>query len=155
MLQSFLQVEFSADYVRGLIRKVLAWCIREGKSENPTYGLTYHYNRNRNRINALYQPVLQLVWPFKIELSILVLKELIDRLHDTFIASKTSTTKLGFQFRKQVEVKGDPGRRIWGMGKPSQLGMCELVHCRAGAEHIKSVLLLLRAISGRRRLMSA
>jgi hypothetical protein len=38
--------------------------------------------------------------------SILELKELIDRLHDTFIASKTSTTQLGFQFRKQVEVRG-------------------------------------------------
>jgi hypothetical protein len=34
----------------------------------------------------------------------LVLKELIDCFHDTFIATKSSTTKLGFQLRKQVEV---------------------------------------------------
>jgi hypothetical protein len=47
----------------------------------------------------------------------LVLKELIDRLHDNFIASKTSTTKLGFQFWKQVEVRGGQVWRIWGMGK--------------------------------------
>jgi hypothetical protein len=48
---------------------------------------------------------------FKIELSILVLKELIDRHYDTFIASKTFTTKLGFQL-KQVEVKMGEVRRI-------------------------------------------
>jgi hypothetical protein len=68
-------------------------------------------------INALCPPVLQLVSPFNIELSILVLKELIDRLHDTFIASKTSTTKLGFQFRKEIEVRRGQVQRIWGMEK--------------------------------------
>jgi hypothetical protein len=51
-------------------------------------------------IKALCPPVLKFVLPFKIDLSILLLKELIDRIHDTFMASKTSTTKLGFQFRK-------------------------------------------------------
>jgi hypothetical protein len=56
-------------------------------------------------INALCPSVLQLDLPFKIELSMLVLKKLIDCLHDTFITSKTSITKLGFQFRKQVEVR--------------------------------------------------
>jgi hypothetical protein len=56
--------------------------------------------------------VLQPVKTFKIELSILVLEELIYRLHYTYIASKTSTTKLGFQFRKQVEVRGGQVRRI-------------------------------------------
>jgi hypothetical protein len=51
-------------------------------------------------------------------LSILVLKELNDRLHDIFIASKTSTTKLGFQFQKQVEVSR--GREYGGWGRISK-----------------------------------
>jgi hypothetical protein len=54
-------------------------------------------------INTLCPLVLQLVSPFKIEHSYLFL---IDRRHDTFIASKTSATKVGFQFPKQVEVRG-------------------------------------------------
>jgi hypothetical protein len=57
--------------------------------------------------------VLKLVLPFKIELSILVLKKLIDRLYETLIASKTPTTKRGFYFREQVEVRGDKVRRIY------------------------------------------
>jgi hypothetical protein len=83
-----------------------------------------------------------------IELSILVLKELIGCFLETFIASKTSTTKLGFLFRKQTEVGGGQDSRIWGweefqsrsqLHQPSQLGMCELVHCHAGAERIELV----------------
>jgi hypothetical protein len=103
-------------------------------------------------INALCSPVFQLVLPFKIELSISVLKELIDRLNGTFIASRMSTTKLGFQFRKQVEVRGGEfvnSAEKMGDGEefksrsqsqhPSQLKTCELAHCRAGAERLESV----------------
>jgi hypothetical protein len=82
--------------------------------------------------------VLQLFSPFKIELSILVPKELIDRLHDTFIASKTSTTK---QRGASPENMGD-GEEFQSRSQlqhPLQLGMCELAHCRAGAERLESV----------------
>jgi hypothetical protein len=37
----------------------------------------------------------------------LVLKEVIDRLHDNYIASKTSTTKLGFQFGSTGAKSGE------------------------------------------------
>jgi hypothetical protein len=50
----------------------------------------------------------------------LVLKELIDSLHDTFIAYRTSTTKLGFQFRKQVKVRGAKSEEYGGLGRISK-----------------------------------
>jgi hypothetical protein len=69
-----------------------------------------------------------------IDISISVLKDLIDRIHDTLLLLKRlQTKKLGFQFRKQVEVKGGQVRGNMGHGEkfkrrsllqqPSQLGM--------------------------------
>jgi hypothetical protein len=73
----------------------------------------------------------------------------IDRLHGTFITSKTSTTNLFFLVWNQVEARGRQVRRIWRMGKNFKatvscsshrnVWMCGLAHCRAGAERLESV----------------
>jgi hypothetical protein len=66
------------------------------------------------------------------ELSILVLKELIDRLFDTLIASKTAITKLCFRFRKQVEIRVGQSRRIWGLGKNLKVAVSCSSHRKLG-----------------------
>ena len=55
--------------------------------------------------NALSPSLFQLSYPFKIEGIFLVPQVLVYCLYDAFIASILCTTKLGFQFWKQIEVR--------------------------------------------------
>jgi hypothetical protein len=45
---------------------------------------------------------------------------------------KTSTTKLGFQFRKKVKVREGQDRRIWGMGKKLKAAVSYSSHRNLG-----------------------
>ena len=54
---------------------------------------------------------------FQIEFIFLVLQILVHCRYDAFIASKLCSTKVGFQFWEQVEVRRAHIGRIWGMRK--------------------------------------
>ena len=65
-------------------------------------------------------------------------------LYDAFIASILCTTKMGFQFWEQIEVRRSHVRIMWGMERISnqqswQLVTCGQGSCPAKAEHRKSV----------------
>ena len=67
--------------------------------------------------NALRSSLFQLFYPVKIEGLFLLPQVLFSCLYDTFIASILCTTKMGFQFWEQIEVKRSHIRRIWWMRK--------------------------------------
>ena len=58
-----------------------------------------------------------LLIPSKFRVLFLVLQILAHCLYDAFIASKLCSTKVGFQFWEQIEVRRGHIRRIWGMRK--------------------------------------
>ena len=64
--------------------------------------------------NALSVSLFELSYLFKIEGLFLVPQVLIYCLYDAFIASILCTTKMGFQFWEQIEVRRSCIRRIWG-----------------------------------------
>ena len=97
--------------------------------------------------NALCPSLFELAYPFQIEVFFLVLQVLVHYLYDAFIASKLCSTKVGFQFWKQREVRRGHIRRIWGVRKDFESAFshsshgnlrCEQAHCPARAEHLKS-----------------
>ena len=61
--------------------------------------------------------LFELVLPFQIKVLFLVLQILVHCCYDAFIASKLCSTKVGFQFWEQIEVRRGHIRRIWGMRK--------------------------------------
>ena len=67
--------------------------------------------------NALSPSLLELSYPFKIEGLFLVHQVLVYCLYDALIASILWTTKMGFQFWEQKEVRKSHIRRIWGWGR--------------------------------------
>ena len=67
--------------------------------------------------NALSLSLFELFYPFKMEGLFLVPRVLVYCLYDAFIASILCTTKMGFQFWEQIEVRRSHIRRIWGMRK--------------------------------------
>ena len=69
--------------------------------------------------NTLSPSLLELDYPFQKEVFFLVPQVLIHCLYDAFIASKLCSTKVGFQFREQTEVRWSHIRRKWGWGRTS------------------------------------
>ena len=63
--------------------------------------------------NALSPSLFELAYPFQMEVFFLVPKVLVHCLCDTFNASKLCSTKVGFQFWEQIEVRRGHIRRIW------------------------------------------
>ena len=92
--------------------------------------------------------MLELCYPFKIEGLWLVHQVLVCCLYDALIASILWTTKMGFQFWEQKEVRKSHIRRIWGMRKDFQIHIqsqqswqlvtCGQRRCPARAEHLES-----------------
>ena len=83
---------------------------------------TSGYQGMKNMVNtfskqgsALSPSLFEHSYPFKIERLILVPQVLIYCLFDTLIVSIQCTTKMGFQFWEQIEVRRSHIKRIWGM----------------------------------------
>ena len=102
--------------------------------------------------NAPLSPSLfELAYPFQIEVLFLVLQILVHCRYDAFIASKLCSTKIGFQFWEQIEVRRGHIRRLFGVGGEEglririqsqqtwQLATCEQAHCPARAERLESI----------------
>ena len=94
--------------------------------------------------NALSPSLFELAYPFQIEVLFLVPKVFVHCFYDAFIASKLCSTKVGFQFWEQIEVRRAHIRRIWGveeglririqLQQSWQFATCEQAHCPARAE---------------------
>ena len=66
---------------------------------------------------ALSPSLFELAYPFQIEVFLLVPQVLVHCLYDAFIASKLCSTKVGFQFWEQTEVRKGPYQENMGLWK--------------------------------------
>ena len=84
---------------------------------NENLPITLPYNPLQG--NALSLSLLGLSYPFKTESIFLVPLILVYCLYDPCVASILCTTKMGFQFSEQIEVRRSHIRRVWGLGRIS------------------------------------
>ena len=108
------QVVVANCMIRGIIKKFLAPCT-SSYQEMKIWPLFFNIIYLQG--NVLNPSLFELCYPLKIEDLFLIPQVLIYCLYDTFIASKLWTTKMGFQFWEQIEVRRSHVRRILGMMK--------------------------------------
>ena len=97
---SFINPSFQA--IRGIIKKFSASCSLEypGMKSLPLF-----VNIISLHLDALSPSLFQFVYPFKIQVFILVRQGLIYYIFDTFIATEISITNVSFQLWEQIEVR--------------------------------------------------
>ena len=100
--------------VRGIIKKFLAPCT-SGYQGMKFWPLLFNIISLQG--NALSPSPFELSYPFKIRGLFLVPQVLVYCLYGAFIASILCSTKMGFQFWEQIEVRRSHIGRIRGMRK--------------------------------------
>ena len=89
--------------------------------------ITFQYNTTSRQFTQSIS--VRACLSLQIEFLYLVLQILVYCCYDALFASKLCSTKVGFEFSEQIEVRRGHIRRIWGMRKDLESAFSRSSHC--------------------------